>query len=282
MKPGAAASRAAPRALTAEEFEPLIEDGGVGSDRRQIQSISRAASVLRLLTRDSCPLALADVARELGLAKGTAHGILRTLRLHGFVDQDADSGRYKLGPATLPMGRSYLESHPVRTAALGPAQWLATATGHSISVGIVYEGQVLVIHHVSTPRSALHELKTGQVLPAHATALGKAILSEDGELQRRLVTDGLRSYSTTTVTHPGAVRRQLRRAAARGWAEEIGELLPGRASIAAAFRGTTPPTIGAIGVEGSAQQLYDGDRARAELVAAVADSARMISARLGA
>ena len=59
-----------------------------------IQSIERAAAVLRLLARGSGPMAVGEIAAALDLAKPTAHGILRTLLGVGFVDQDPATGRY--------------------------------------------------------------------------------------------------------------------------------------------------------------------------------------------
>src|SRR5439155_20996441 len=68
---------------------------------RTIQSLERAAAVLRLLAGGERRLGLSDVAAALGLAKGTAHGILRTLQQEGFVERDQASGRYQLGAELL-------------------------------------------------------------------------------------------------------------------------------------------------------------------------------------
>ncbi len=57
-----------------------------------IQSIERSAAILRLLARGSGRLGVGEIAHSLGLARGTAHGILRTLQRVGFVEQDAASG----------------------------------------------------------------------------------------------------------------------------------------------------------------------------------------------
>ena len=61
--------------------------------------------MLRLLGGAGRPLALAEVAAPLDLPRPTAHGILRTLREVGFVDQDRDTGRYTLGRRPAPAGR---------------------------------------------------------------------------------------------------------------------------------------------------------------------------------
>ena len=59
-----------------------------------IQSIERAATILRLLSGRNRRLGVVDIAGEMGLSKGTVHGLLRTLQSVGFVEQDEDSGKY--------------------------------------------------------------------------------------------------------------------------------------------------------------------------------------------
>src|SRR5882757_9304863 len=82
-------------------------DGGSTAMARNIQSLERAAAMLRLLAGGERQLGLSDIASSLGLAKGTAHGILRTLQQEGFVEQDDASGRYQLGAELLRLGNSY-------------------------------------------------------------------------------------------------------------------------------------------------------------------------------
>jgi len=65
----------------------------------RIQSIERAAAILRLLSGRSRRLGVAQLAGELELPKATVHGILRTLAGVGFVEQDAETGKYAAGLA---------------------------------------------------------------------------------------------------------------------------------------------------------------------------------------
>ena len=82
-----------------------------------IQSIERAATILRLLSGRNRRLGVVDIAGEMALPKGTVHGLLRTLQSVGFVEQDAESGKYQLGAALLHMGSSYLDGNELRTRA---------------------------------------------------------------------------------------------------------------------------------------------------------------------
>ena len=120
---------------------------------------------------------MVDIAGEMGLPKGTVHGLLRTLQSVGFVEQDSESGKYQLGAALLHMGSSYLDGNELRTRALNWSDSLATRTREAVRIGTLHDEQVLVVHHVFRPDDTLQTLDVGTLLPAHATALGKVLLA---------------------------------------------------------------------------------------------------------
>lgn len=248
----------------------------------QIQSIERAAAVLRLLTGRSRRLGVAELATKLQLPKGTVYGILRTLQTVGFVEQDTDSGKYKLGAALLHIGSSYLDGNELRSRALSWAGALATQTGESVLIGTLHEKLVLIIHHVVRPEDGFQALEIGSLMPAHATALGKALLAYHRSLARELADCTLVGYTPTTITDPVRLNAELDRIAQCGWASDVGELLPGVASIAAPIADRDRAVVGAIGVSGAIEDLCDEDRSpRADLARYVMDSARAVSRELG-
>src|SRR6476660_6862253 len=234
----------------------------------RIQSIERAAAILRLLSGRSRRLGVAELAGELGLPKGTVHGILRTLQFVGFVEQDRESGKYQLGAALLHMGSSYLDGNELRTRALNWADALATQSGESVRIGTLHENQVLVVHHVFRPDDSRQALEVGSLVPAHATALGKALLAGHRYLAAELLGgDGLTSYTSSTVTDIYRLRRELDR---------------DTASIAAPITDRRRVTVGAIGITGPVERLCEAERPRAELIGYVTTSARAVSRELGA
>jgi DNA-binding IclR family transcriptional regulator len=247
-----------------------------------IQSIERAAAILRLLSGRSKRLGVVDLAGELGLSKGTVHGLLRTLQHVGFVEQDADTGKYQLGATLLHMGSSYLDGNELRTRALNWSDSLAARTRESVRIGTLHELQVLIVHHVFRPDDSLQTLDVGALLPAHATALGKVLLAHHpfalGEISRQ----GLPSYTDATVCDPERLERELARVAERGWAAEIGELYPGQVSIAAPIMDRAERNVGAMGIFGPPDRLLAARQPRGELVAYVREAARAVSRELGA
>ena len=79
-----------------------------------IQSIERASAILRALASGPRRLGVSDLSDRLGLAKGTTHGLLRTLQAEGLVEQDPETGKYQLGAALLQLANSYLDVNELR------------------------------------------------------------------------------------------------------------------------------------------------------------------------
>jgi DNA-binding IclR family transcriptional regulator len=244
-----------------------------------IQSIERAAAILRLLARGSGRLGVGEIADSLELAKGTAHGILRTLQGVGFVEQDRDTGKYQLGAALLHLGTSYLDVNELRSRAINWADALAARSGEAVRIGAPLEGRVLVVHHVFRPDDSLQTLDVGTLLPLHATALGKVLLAYDTGLVASLP----EAYTRRTLVTQTAIKRACGKVREAGWASENGEMITGEAGIAAPIRGHGGIVVGAIGVSGAADRICESDGSPIpRLLGHVRDAARAVSRDLGA
>lgn len=247
-----------------------------------VQSIERAAAILRLLARGTGRHGLGEVATSLGLARGTAHGILRTLQGVGFVEQDADSGKYQLGAALLHLGTSYLDVNELRSRAINWADALAARSGEAVRIGTLLDGQVLVVHHVFRPDDTLQSLDVGSLLPLHATALGKVLLAYDTAATAELPA-GMIAYARNTITSPLVLSRALKEIRDTGTAVETEEYTVGEAGLAAPIRGHGGLVVGAIGISGAVERLCDvRGRPHPKLVTHLRDAARAVSRDLGA
>ncbi|WP_067701684.1 IclR family transcriptional regulator [Nocardia jejuensis] len=247
-----------------------------------IQSIERAAAVLRLLARGSGRMAVGEIAGALGLAKPTAHGILRTLQGVGFVDQDPASGKYGLGSAMRQLGAGYLDANELRSRAINRADTLAARSGESVRIATPADGGVRVIHHVFRPDNSEQALAVGEMLPAHATALGKVLLAYDSELSAAVRDRDLPALTHRTIVDHAALGRVLTEIRRTGWAGDIGEYRSGEAGIAAPIRARGGLVVGAIGISGPLEHLCDGQlRFRPAFLGQVGDAAAAVSRDLG-
>src|SRR4051812_27076235 len=145
--------------------------------RGTIQSVDRAAMILKVLASGPRRLGVSQIADQLGLSRPTVHGLLQTLAGHGFVEQDRDSDKYQLGAGLLHLGNSYLDLNELRARSLVHAERLAGRISAAVRVGVMHGASVIVVHHVFRPDASLQILEVGAQLPVHASALGKAILA---------------------------------------------------------------------------------------------------------
>jgi DNA-binding IclR family transcriptional regulator len=244
-----------------------------------VQSIERAAAILRMLAGGRGRLGLSEIARSLDLAKGTTHGILRTLQGVGFVEQDRGSGQYQLGAALLHLGTSYLDINELRSRSINWADPLAARSGEAVRIGTVLEGQALVVHHVFRPDDTFQTLDVGALLPLHATALGKVLIA----YRAGPVPTDLPAYTRKTLTAPRELAAALDQVREHGWAADVEEFTLGQAAVAAPIRGYGGLVIGAIGVSGQVERICDSHyQPHPHLVTSVRDAARAISRDLGA
>lgn len=248
---------------------------------RNIQSVERAAAMLRLLAGGDRRLGLSDIASALGLAKATAHGILRTLQNEGFVEQDPESGRYQLGAELLRLGTSYLDIHELRARALVWTDDLARSGGEAVYLGVLHQQGVLVVHHVFRPDDSRQVLEVGAMQPLHSTALGKVLAACDPVARAELVEAKREPFTARTVTELDELEQVLGETRDQGYATDLEENWEGVAAVAAPIFDRHRMAVGAVGITGAVERVCADGAVRPELIAAVRDCARSVSRDLG-
>ena len=249
--------------------------------RATIQSVDRAARILKVLASGPRRLGVSEIADRLGLTRPTVHGLLQTLQAQGFVEQDRNSDKYQLGAGLLRLGTSYLDLNELRGRSLGHGEHLAARTDSAVRVGVMHGACVVIVHHVFRPDTTLQILEVGAELPLHASALGKAMLAfAPNELVADLLAEPLPRLTSRTLA-PATLRQALAEVRDRGYARERDEGILGESSIAAPIFDHSGQAVGAIGVVGDTKRIMPRGPARG-LTAAVCEAARGISRELGA
>ena len=252
--------------------------------RTTIQSVDRAVRILTALSDAPSSLGVTELAVELVLAKGTVHGLLRTLQQHGLVEQDADTEKYRLGPTLVALSNSYLEVNELRTHVLAWSELLATTTSEAVHVVAPHfrKNGVLVVHHVFRPDSSLQILEVGSILPLHATALGKAVLAfQPDDVRTSLVGQSWPRLTGRTLVGRATLDRELEGVRHRYYAREREESIVGEGGLAAPIFRRGGSVAGAVGVTGAPDRILAGGRERS-LARSVIEAARGISRDLGA
>jgi DNA-binding IclR family transcriptional regulator len=254
--------------------QPLREGAAV------IQSVDRALRVLAVL-QGARRLSLSEIAARLELPPSTVHGIVKTLVAHRLVVQEVDSSRYRLGPAVLRLGNVYLDTLELRSTVAPWAEELARRTGFAVRTGVLLLSDVVIIHHQPRPDGSRQMPEVGIVIPAHASALGKAILAFDRTGAAPLLErdSAHRSMTGETITDPAELRAHLAEVVSpAAVATEVEEAVLGECGIAAPVFDATGTVAGAVGVVIPANE-WPGP---VGITDAVRGTARTVSRELGA
>jgi len=247
-----------------------------------IQSVERAAAILGALGSGTPRLGVTEIAERVGLAKPTVYGLLRTLEKHDLVVQDADSGKYSLGPGVLQLGNAYLDGSELRARSLLWAEALAQRANEAVWVATLSGTRVIVLHHVFRPDNTVQILEVGAAIPWHACALGHAIVAQlPASASARVMAADLVPLTGRTKTTRAALSRALAQVRKNGYAVEDQEATVGDAGVAAPIMNRHGTVAGAIGVVGPVERLL-ASGSREELARAVVDAARSVSRDLGA
>jgi DNA-binding IclR family transcriptional regulator len=247
-----------------------------------IQSVERAAAILGALGSGTPRLGVTEISDRVGLAKPTVYGLLRTLEKHELVAQDADTGKYSLGPGVLQLGNAYLDGSELRARSLRWAEALAERAHEAVWVATLSGSRVIVLHHVFRPDNTVQILEVGAAIPWHACALGHAIVANlAATTAARAMAGDLTPLTGRTKTTRVALGRALAQVRKQGYAVEDQEATGGDAGVAAPIVNREGSVAGSIGVVGPAERLL-APSIREELARAVVESARFVSRDLGA
>lgn len=257
--------------------------GGGGPDRPRefVQGLERGLAVIRAFSPGSPSLTIAGVAERTGLTRAAARRYLRTLEALGYVARDGD--RFSLTPRVLDLGFTYLSTLDVTRVAQPHMERVASTLHESCSVSVLDGDDIVYIARRAADRIMSINLAVGSRLPAHATSMGKVLLAHlpPDELERSLEAPPRQRLTAHTIVEAGALREELERVRAAGWAVADEESELGVRSVAAPLAGRGGSVQAAINVAAHAsrvsrEQLLD------EYLPVLLEAARAISEALGA
>lgn len=245
-----------------------------------LSSVANAIRLLKAFSSSEREWGVSDLARRLDLGKSTVHRILTTLTEEGMLEQDAETGRYRLGLVVFDLAAAVPTQLDLHEAVLSPMTDLRNRTGETVHVAVLDGREVVYVERLDSPHSLRMFLEIGRRNWAHCTATGKALLAfiPKARLEQLLKGWELEPRTPLTITSPAVLRAELERVNSRGYAENKEEAELGVVSTAAPIRDASSRAIAAISVAGPAERL---DPLNPELVHATMHTAAVVSRRLG-
>ena len=200
-----------------------------------IQSVDRALRILQLFSHSRPLLGVSDISAALGLPKGTTHGLVRALVGRGFLQQDHDSRKYRLGLSIHELGMMLAGTLEINQKAAEPAHRLARQF-QLLSRVAMWDGDSVVVTLNAYPRSrAAVPYQIGPRVRAYCSAIGKAVLAflDEAELRRYLDRVAMISITGSTITSRERLESDLNETRRRGYAIDREEAVPGLGCVGA-------------------------------------------------
>jgi DNA-binding IclR family transcriptional regulator len=214
-----------------------------------MSTIGKALSLLDTVSRLDREAGLTDIARLCALDKATARRFLVELERHGFVEQDPETRKYRIGSAPVRLARIREARYPYLRVAVPFIKALAETSTETVHLSEFSGGRLSTIHVEDSPRAHRVNVDVGTLLPFHATASGLAFLAFcPADQIEAALSKPLEKFTEHTIVDPAAVRSLLDDTAARGFSIGNQGIEAGVVSAAAPIRAPGGRPIGSIAV----------------------------------
>ena len=277
---------AAPRktavARLVQSNAPTIDDDAEERQRGGVQSLGRAFSILEEVARHREGIGLAELSKLVGLHNSTTFHLAKTLVTLGYMRQERDSKRYRVGRPLFALAASALDEIEMVNLATPVLEDLSRETGESGHFAVRMGDSVVVIARTSGSGAFQLTDRVGVVRPAHCTALGKIILASlrPDQLKRFLERVELKPSTGKSITDPAELLREITEIRRSAIAIDDGEYNAEVRCIAVPVYNFTGDVIGALGISGPIWRMSDQVlKSRAKLVQT---AAHRLSAEFGA
>lgn len=225
-----------------------------------MKSIEKAVSALQLMVESGGELRVGDVSRHLKVNRSTASRLLASLAGGGLIEQDPLTQRYGAGILAVQLAASFHRKFDIVEQAQREMEALARETQHTVWLGVLSGAEVVVLKTVRGSQPIQFAVEPGHRLPAHAAAMGKALLSLKPDPEIRSLFEGPLQATTKQTLHSiDALLQELSLTRLRGYAISDQELFDGVKAISIALTERHKGTSIAVSVSYPLFNLADGN-----------------------
>jgi IclR family transcriptional regulator, KDG regulon repressor len=250
------------------------------SRRMRLSSVANAIRLTKAFSEHEYEMGISALAQRLGLAKSTVHRLATTLVEYDILEQNRETGKYRLGLALFELGTLVRRKMDAVSESRDQMHALVEMTGETVQLAVLDHLSVLYIRIRESRQAVRMSSSVGARAPAHCTSVGKVLLAhQPPEIVKQVIDDGLTRYTQNTITTPEALLDELASIRSKGYAIDDEEIEVGLRCVAAPIRDHSGQVTAAISVAAPVQRMSKKNlQTTVPNVVAAADS---ISRRLG-
>jgi DNA-binding IclR family transcriptional regulator len=249
--------------------------------RYTVDAAAKALELLSVFSFREPRLSLADLAKRTGIPRATAFRLLSTLEQSGFLAKE--HGAYQLGIKCFVLGNIVAGGLDLRETAHPHLVALRDATRETTQIAILDHWQVVYLERMLSPLPVgFMRARSGAILPAYCTALGKTLLAfrPEGEVAEWAATQRFTALTPRTITTARRLLKDLSVIRQRGYGLDEEEREKGVCCVAAPVRNHTGDVVAAVSAAGPVHRM-PRELAGSTVASAVLSAAAAISIDLG-
>jgi DNA-binding IclR family transcriptional regulator len=231
----------------------------ISADRYNVPGLARGLHLLMQFNRDERELSGAELSRRLGIPRASVFRMLFTLEQSGFLERCPDGVSYKLGLAVLRLGFELLASMELTEVGRPVIEVLRDRSGFSAHLVVRDARDVVFIAKAAGSNSMFHSIQVGARLPAHATVLGRTLLSDMdmNDLAALYPEKTLPAFTPKTPTSLPALKVLIDQDRDKGYGVSMGGYETGISTIAAPVFNEQGRVTAAISISVPSQRIED-------------------------
>ena len=186
----------------------------------KVKSLQKALEILNLFTVKPV-LGVTEVSEYFGWYKSTVHNILCTLKSMEYLEQDEETGKYRLGIQVFNLSKALGDNYSITKIAGPYMQELSNITRERVYLAVPYRDEVLYLDAMYPAESVeLMRSILGERAQMYCTGIGKAMLAYMNEraIDEYLTAHELKAFTENSITDKNLFRQELMRTRQRGYA----------------------------------------------------------------
>jgi DNA-binding IclR family transcriptional regulator len=224
--------------------------------KTRLSSVANAIRLIKAFSDEQYEIGISDLGKQLQLPKSTVHRLASTLIDAGMLEQNAETGKYRLGLVLFELGSLVRRKMDFSSEAKPYLMSLREKTGETVHLAILDHTSIIYVNSLESKHAIRMTMDVGVRKPAHCTAVGKVLLAfQPPEVIEKIIAAGLPERTPHTIVDADALRQELATIRSRGYAFDDEESELGLRCIAAPVRDYYGNVIAATSVAGPAQRL---------------------------
>ncbi len=179
----------------------------------------KALRTLDIVAASRSDLSIQDVADRLKTDKVTAYRMLITLHKAGYLVRNEATKRYRISYKVVSLSRNLLVENEVTNLIVKTLRELSEETLETLHYSVLDGHEAVLIHRVKGSQLVVVDFQIGDRVPLHCTSIGKVLLAyQDPGVIDNFIAGGLPPFTSNTIVDPEALRAELKRIRAKGYA----------------------------------------------------------------